>query len=486
MAAETQTKPHLQPPIPPLMDFTPLLTDDCLLAIFDKVPLQHRLTTVPLVCRRWAQLQPRVRKAVKSVTLLLDAGAYSKQRLRSPFQLEEEQSTIIITERPDLLRLCFTTSSSPNQNVLQAADLPNIHRLTIVQLTSHLPLAVAHLLPLVEQLAGQLTSFSFHYQTPHYWEKGLLDGSAVSAGLQRLLGLVNYRMPLLRHLLLDISFNLNGYTGQAQCFFSGDPGSLYLPVLRQLASFSFHSEYDHIDLLHYSLATFAAGNRRLSLRLELPNHSMSFLPAHERLLALWVWNEPVLQRQLKHLVVTEVKRSCLTALSLPLSRLTSLHLGRLDDDEPRALLFSLFTALSTSLPLLTTLQLDLKFDHGNKGNDRPLVLPPLPSVTSLTVWWWFDRLGPADSFEALLAPARVFPALRRLTVIYEVSYFVTLGDKTAARMPSWVGNSFRLAMLWRALRQSLKLYPLGTLLTIAIELTAGSEYRKVVLGLDDL
>ncbi len=466
------------------MDFTPLLTEDCLLLIFDRVPLQHRLTTVPLVCRRWAQLQPRVRKAVKSVTLLLDAGALSKQ-LRSPFQLEKEQSTII-TERPDLLRLCSTdTSSSPNKKVLQAADLPNIRRLTIVQLTPDLPLAVAHLLPLVEQLAGQLTSFSFHYQPPHYWKKGLLDRSAVSAGLQRLLGLVNYRMPRLRHLLLDICSNLNGYTGQSQCFFSGK-GSLYLPVLRQLASFSFHSEYDHIDLLHYSLATFAAGNRRLSLRLELPNHSMSLLPAHKQLLALWVWNEPVLQRQLEHLVVTEVKRSCLTALSLPLSRLTSLHLGRLNDDEPRALLFSLFTALSTSLPLLTTLQLDLKFDLGNSGNDRPLVLPPLPSVTSLTVWWWFDRLGPADSFEALLAPARVFPSLRRLTVIYEVSYFVTLGDKTAARMPSWVGNSFRLAMLWRALSQPLRLYPPGTLLTITIELTAGSEYRKVVLGLDDL
>ncbi|KAH9392404.1 hypothetical protein TYRP_005479 [Tyrophagus putrescentiae] len=345
------------------MDFTPILNDDCLLLIFDRVPLQQRLTTLSLVCRRWAKLQPFVRKMVTSMTLLFAAGSSNHLNFESPFQLEEKQNTII-TERPDLLRLCFTSSSLTNDNVLKAADLPNIRRLTIVQLMDDLSLATAIILPLIEQLAGQLTSFSFHYK-PIYIVKAPLDESVVSVGLQRLLAVVNYQMFRLRHLLLNIDFDWYYQRELMPSFFYCEPdsfdlmGSLYLPVLRRLASFSFHSKCDHIELLHYSLRTFAASNHRLRLRLVLPSKSNGFV--HENDPTLWVWDEPVLQSQLEHLVVKKVsKGSCLKALSLPFSSLTSLHLGCLDNDKPETLMFSLFTALS-SLPLLTTLQLDLEF-----------------------------------------------------------------------------------------------------------------------------
>ncbi len=75
----------------------------------------------------------------------------------------------------------------------------------------------------------------------------------------------------------------------------------------------------------------------------------------------------------------------------------------------------LFTALSTSLPLLSHLYLKLGgMLVGNLAyGERVPRLPPLPSVTSLTLDWAFAS---PEHFGAVMQPARAFPALQSFTI----------------------------------------------------------------------
>ncbi len=276
MAAETQTKPHLQPPIPPPMDFTPILTDDCLLAIFGRLPLQHRLTTVPLVCRRWAQLQPLVRRNVTSLTLI--SSFLSSYRIRSPFHLLNHHQELIRND-PDLLKFprnCIGLHA-PHAVERLLDELPNIRRLTIAQLNTgthyrYYPAIHADLLFMMEHYGDQLTAFAFHYlggddsrdldyYSDYYNDReDLIEGrESLSSDFQRLFSIINYGMPRLRHLLLNSDRTIFDARRQKISVGCLPMGSLYLPVLRRLASFSFRTG-DYEDLLLGSLGRFASGN----------------------------------------------------------------------------------------------------------------------------------------------------------------------------------------------------------------------------------
>lgn len=92
------------------MDFS-TFTDDCLLAIFSELPLEYRLSTVPLVCRRWAQLQPLVRREVTSVTLL--GGDYSDVDYYQVKSLLVDKRKFI-TETPNFLQLSTSSDTAAN------------------------------------------------------------------------------------------------------------------------------------------------------------------------------------------------------------------------------------------------------------------------------------------------------------------------------------------------------------------------------------
>ncbi len=251
-------------------------TDDCLLAIFSELPLEYRLSTVPLICRRWAQLQPLVRREITSVTLLSgdSSDVLYYNRLKSPFHLVDKRT--LVTESPNLLQL--STSSDTADDVVERlqTELPNIRRLAIVQVNRHSSAFQPELLSAVEAYAGQLTSFAFYFQFKSFCSKLALEMAekqpVLSADFYRLLSLINYGMPQLRHLLLNSDQSFFFSDNVLNIYNSGweykliAPGILYLPVLRRLHTFSFKSPY-HADILHYSLVKFASENKRLKLRL---------------------------------------------------------------------------------------------------------------------------------------------------------------------------------------------------------------------------
>ncbi|KAH9409166.1 hypothetical protein TYRP_011447 [Tyrophagus putrescentiae] len=392
------------------MDFTATLSEDCLLLIFGRVPLHQRLTTVPLVCRRWAQLQPRVRSDVTSLTLIF--GFHFNKFLRSPFYLVANQESI--RDDPNLLQLSRTRieeQHAPPAVERLLLELPYIRRLTIIQLnhSDSLPAFQAELWPVMETYARQLTRFDFHYL---YYDSNLESSSdrqedgavspartALSADFQRLLALINYRMPRLRHLLLN-SYRSVFHARRRYVFAVGyfPLGSLYLPVLRRLASFSFRTG-DHEDVLLGSLRSSVLGAPR-----EEPFSTMDG--------QLWTDGDELLRPTLDYLFVERVKLDTISTILPSLASLQYLHLELTDGGTN---LLPLFTALSTSLPLLSRLYLNLGqtlVGGPLKPADLPH-LPPLPSVTSLSLEWPFD--DPAH-FGAVLQPARVFPALQRLTI----------------------------------------------------------------------
>ncbi len=144
------------------MDFS-TFTDDCLLAIFSELPLEYRLSTVPLVCRRWALLQTLVRREVTSVTLLSgDSSNADYYRLKSPFHLVDKRT--LVTESPDLLQLSSFPDTADDVVDRFQTELPNIRRLTIVQVNQKPSALQPELLSAVEAYAGQLTSFAFYFQ----------------------------------------------------------------------------------------------------------------------------------------------------------------------------------------------------------------------------------------------------------------------------------------------------------------------------------
>ncbi len=434
------------------MDFTATLPEDCLLLIFGRVPLQQRLTTVPLVCRRWAQLQPRVRRDVTSLTLIF--GFHFNKFLRSPFYLVANQESI--RDDPNLLQLSRTRiegQHAPPAVERLLNELPYIRRLTLIQLnhSDSLPAFQAELWPVMETYARQLTRFDFHYL---YYDSNLESSSdrqedgavspartALSADFQRLLALINYRMPRLRHLLLN-SYRSVFHARRRYVFSEGySPlGSLYLPVLRRLASFSFRTG-DHEDVLLGSLRRFAGGGHRLPenvgqegvlkvrlavpLALPIPPPVNAFASFHSSVLGapreepcstmdgqLWTDGDELLRPTLDYLFVELVELAAILPLLPSLASLQYLHLELTDGGTN---LVPLFTALSTSLPLLSRLYLNLGqtlVGGPLKPEDLPR-LPPLPSVTSLSLEWPFD--DPAH-FGAVLQPSRVFPALQKLTI----------------------------------------------------------------------
>lgn len=406
------------------MDFTATLTDDCLLAIFDRVPLFHRLDTIPLVCRRWKRLQPVVRRAATSLTLIHDELSDDLYNyIKSPFHLVDHQASI--RDDPDYLMLFRTISDLIEPQAVERllVELPNIRQLTIIQLNDNgfFPVFAPELWSLMEHYARQLTRFDFHYLyngNHNGWRPEEESGrAALSADFQRLFSLINYGMPKLQHLLLDSEPAIIEPENQRNMFAnpSFPMGSLYLPVLKRLRSFSFRSG-DHEDVLFGSLKKFAGNEQSaLKLRLGVPllrKATFGFQFAEYPTMEGQLWKADGLRLlQLYRLDYLFVKRISLNALITLLPALASnlryLHLELTDGGEN---LVPLFTALS-SLPQLTRLHLNLHQMLWH--NPVPADLPPLPSVTSLSLYWPFDN---SVHFEPVLQLARVFPALQKLTI----------------------------------------------------------------------
>ncbi len=522
---------------PPQMDYTLTLTDDCLLAIFGRVPLQHRLTTVPLVCRRWAQLQPVVRRAATSLTLISELPYYesSNNHLRSPFHLLDHQDSV--TGYPDRLRpaeafyksninrledvslnpLHFYETNYQYSKTLSDAflkrlltELPNIRRLRIVQLNKSDSFPRFQLWSVLKRYARQLTSFDFHYL---YYEGPLntycrswrawgdaekFARAALSADFQRLLALINYRMPRLRHLLLNSEQAIFEPDRRPYVFAdeSSPLGSLYLPVLRRLASFSFKTG-DHEDVLLGSLKKFTGGpglqsgalKLRLGVPLLLPATSDSQIDEYPAMKGqLWKMaadgQRLLLLNQLDYLILKKIKLNALIPLLPPLAG--SLRYLHLELHHERTDLLPLFTALSTSLPLLSHLHLNL--NQTLMGNPVPAdlpPLPPLPSVTSLLLDWPFT--DPAH-FGAVLQPARVFPALQKLTIwgqTFEGCCFNFSECRCRRGEPNRI--SFRwmewgetcLQCIRPALKASLMQYPPGAVPLINLETKDGWKWFTV-------
>ena len=496
------------------MDFIATLTDDCLLLIFGKVPLQHRLATVPLVCRRWAQLQPMVRRAVTSLTLIADSdSSWSYGHIRSPFYFVNYQRSI--RDDPNLLKILktFTEQLDPHSVARLLVELPHISQLTIIQLNhdGYFPSFDDELWSVMERYARQLTRFDFHYlyydisSVRMGTEEDMEDGpvptarTVLSADFQRLLALINYGMPRLRHLLLNSHRPV--FHARRRCVSSVEYlplGSLYLPVLRRLASFSFRTG-DHEDVLLGSLRKFAGGAgggggdhgppkkggkaRALKIRLGVSMYfpRESFDPPDPMAMdgQLWKDGDELLRPTLDYLFVELVELAAILPLLPSLASLQYLHLKLTDGGDS---LVPLFTALSTNLPLLSRLHLDLGEVHDPVPEDFSL-LPPLPSVTSLSLHWPFEV--PAH-FGAVLQPARVFPALQRLSIDGQkfegCSYNMKCDCKFdlnqfASRGYRW-GQPFPLCIR-PALKASLLQYPPGAVPLINLNTNNGRKWFTV-------
>ena len=443
-------------------------SDDCLLAVFSELPLSYRLRTVPLVCRRWAGLQPLVRRAVTSVTLLRgnSSNAYHHQ-LMSPFCLVDRRTNV--TEAPDLLQL--STSADIAADVVERlqTELPNIRRLSIVQVYRHSSALQPELLSAVEAYADQLTSFALHFLIKFSIHGSELDLAVkqpvISANFHRFFSLINYKMPQLRHLLLNTD----------QPFFYSDefdfrfgskmlaPGSLYLPVLRRLHTFSFKSPY-HPDILYYSLLKFASKNSQLKVRLVDNTYSRySEKSSPEKL-----WKNEVVISHVDYLYAKYFLNNDLLKFC-HLANIKYLHLSyRFAPNDSESLL-PLFTTLSSSFPKLTTFSLHLM-------NSRTLVpadLPPLPRVTNLALTWKFDK---GCDFGAIFQPSRVFPALRQLTIF----------PYPCAKPFPMFSHYNGLSTIQQALKP-LKLYPRGALQHISINFCKRiCQGKRLLLTVEDL
>ncbi|KAH9391644.1 1,2-dihydroxy-3-keto-5-methylthiopentene dioxygenase [Tyrophagus putrescentiae] len=413
-----------------------------------ELPLSYRLRTVPLVCRRWTGLQPLVRRAVTSVTLL--SGDISEvdhsERLISPFRLVNKRT--IVTEAPDFLQLSTSADTAADVVDRLQTELPNIRRLSIVQVNQPSSAFQPELLSAVEAFAGQLTSFALYFQIKGSFYESELDMAVISASFHRFLSLINYKMPQLRHLLLntDQSFFFNDNVGNYSiwAYKMRTPGSLYLPVLRRLHTFSFKSPY-HADILYYSLLKFVSENNHLKVRLvHLP-----FFTCSEESPLKKLWKNEVVISHVDYLLAISCSLSDMQKLC-HLANIKYLDLYDYFIDHDSKSLLSLFTILSSSFPKLTTFSLHLM-------NPMKLVLedlPPLPLVTNLTLNWQLDD---GCGFGAIFQPSRVFPALRHLTIV----------PNRCAEPYSYRAHEYDLSTIQQALKP-LKFYLRGALQHISI------------------
>ncbi len=445
-------------------------SDDCLLAVFSELPLSYRLRTVPLVCRRWAGLQPLVRRAVTEVTLLRgDSSNAYHSLLMSPFCLVDRRTNV--TETPDLLQLSTSVDTATDVVDRLHTELPNIRRLSIVQVNDRHPSALLpELLSAVEAFAGQLTSFALYFQFKRFFYESEFASAVkqpvISANFHRLFSLINYKMPQLRHLLLNIDQPFF-YNDGLDAFKWGNkmlaPGSLYLPVLRRLHTFSFKSPY-HADILHYSLLKFASENNHLKVRLaHLPFSHYNEESTPEKL-----WKDEVVISHVDYLYAIFFFPNDQLKLC-HLANIKYLHLYNYFTPRGPESLLPLFTTLASSFPKLTTFSLYLMSPRKFVPED----LPPLPRVTNLTLNWELDD---GCDFGAIFQPSRVFPALRRLTIV----------PYPCAKLFSPHPHEYDLSTIQQALKP-LKLYPRGALQYISINFCKRfCQGKRLVLTVEDL
>lgn len=207
------------------------LPDLCLLTIYDYLPPLQLLADVPLVCRRWADLQPFALQRRRSLTLNLTEVPDTRM-IRSlsyhagyapihHFSIAAEHTCLTFSYP-------FTTSSPENLILLLKKAFSKIEHLSLMLMTSTSVIAT-FVLPLFDSWSLQLKSLSLN--TAFYTNIVSTDQrDIISVKLYDLLNALN-TLPHLKHLKLQI-FDYFHYKLSAR---------IDLPIIRQLNSFAFYS-----------------------------------------------------------------------------------------------------------------------------------------------------------------------------------------------------------------------------------------------------
>lgn len=226
------------------------LDDDCLMLIFDKLPLYDLLRSVRFVSRRWYHLQMYACRRRKTLTLLVGNKKWYKSIESSTPDLDELVNDDGVRaagwwSNDALVRKIkwpqYLTELDPATVDWLVALFPNIATLRVAQngVTYDSAECLMSLLKGWQSSIVTLKLMSFY---KHETKRRRF------AHFASLMHTINH-LPQLRHLSLD--------------FFHRLDNSLRLQVLRQLNSFSFYSR-DHADVVLELVKRFATDNCRLT------------------------------------------------------------------------------------------------------------------------------------------------------------------------------------------------------------------------------
>jgi len=220
------------------------LTDDCILAIFDRLPLLDLFRT-ELVCERWRTLHFIACRTRRSLLLLmctgerdedpLDAALFSYFTMSPDDNLIDEQTGAVITWAPaNLARLhglpCKLGELNPTKCDYIVRRMPQCTELHVseIQISTH---TIASLLHLILPWSCQLITLKLYLWNDYESrvEMTYHQEEQVTFDLLQLFGTIN-GMPALRCLLIDTNTYLFTTFGDYR---------LNLPILAQLEQFYF-------------------------------------------------------------------------------------------------------------------------------------------------------------------------------------------------------------------------------------------------------
>ncbi|KAJ6219434.1 hypothetical protein RDWZM_005246 [Blomia tropicalis] len=244
------------------------LPDECILLILSHLPLIELLLTVPLVCSRWATLQPSAVRSRRSMLLMLGRNPlelYTWSRFMSPFldhfiSSSDTSRIPLPLYRDECNELNFHHLSSK----LTKQILDNFPRI------DHFELVIRHLdSNIIEQIVKLLEIWSnslIHFKVwTHFVERSkFLEHDQISFNISRLLDTL-IQLKHVQHLTL----HFDNFVFSEQLDNVGTKNYskiLKLKSLKHVTEFYFHS-LDHVRILRFSLGRYAEFNANLKLNL---------------------------------------------------------------------------------------------------------------------------------------------------------------------------------------------------------------------------
>ena len=240
------------------------LPDECILLILSHLPLIELLLTVPLVCSRWATLQPSAVRSRRSMLLMLGRNPlelYTWSRFMSPFldhfiSSSDTSRIPLPLYRDECNELNFHHLSSK----LTKQILDNFPRI------DHFELVIRHLdSNIIEQIVKLLEIWSnslIHFKVwTHFVERSkFLEHDQISINISRLLDTL-IQLKHVQHLTL----HFDNFVFSEQLDNVGTKNYskiLKLKSLKHVTEFYFHS-LDHVRILRFSLGRYAEFNANL-------------------------------------------------------------------------------------------------------------------------------------------------------------------------------------------------------------------------------